>query len=295
MLRWRLLLGTLLISVLGVLCWLDHHASIPGLWLFPVGLLFALLATGEVLSLAGAAGAKPLPGTVYVSNLLLLASSWVPLVWDTAAEAVPNATAGTWPLLAMAVCVLLVFGGEMYRFQKPGGGATANVAMALLAIVYVGLLMSLLAQLRIRWGIWALVSLLAVVKLGDVGAFAVGRLFGRHKIAPVLSPGKTVEGALGALTFACAGSWAIFHWLIPWTSSSTTPHGPWWGWIAFGLLVGIAGMVGDLAESLMKRDAGRKDSSSWMPGFGGVLDILDSILLAAPVGWFCWALGIVGR
>ena len=69
----------------------------------------------------------------------------------------------------------------------------------------------------------------------------------------------------------------------------------WWGWIVFGLLVGAAGMVGDLAESLLKRDVGVKDSSTWMPGFGGVLDILDSLLLSAPVAWFCWATGIVGR
>ena len=69
---------------------------------------------------------------------------------------------------------------------------------------------------------------------------------------------------------------------------------PWWGWIAFGLLVGGAGMVGDLAESLLKRDVGRKDSSTWMPGFGGVLDVLDSLLLSAPVAWACWAFGLVG-
>ncbi len=283
-----------MIAVLAILSWLDHGASIPGLWLFPVALVCAVAATNEVLYLANAAGARPLAWTVYAGNVLLLASSWVPLVSETAAAALPNAAAGTWPLLALALCVLLVFAGEMYRFQKPGG-ATINVGMAFLGIVYVGLLFSLLAQLRIQWGIWAVVSLLLVVKLGDVGAFTVGRLFGRHKIAPALSPGKTVEGAVGALTFSCAASWATFHWLIPWSASGPAHPGPWWGWIVFGLLVGTAGMVGDLAESLMKRDAGKKDSSSWMPGFGGVLDILDSILLAAPVGWFCWALGIVGR
>ncbi len=294
MLRWRLLLGTLLIALLGALCWLDHGARVPGLWLFPVALVCVVAATDEVLYLINAAGAKPLAWTVYASNVLLLVSNWVPLVWRPAADAMPHAVAGTWPLLALALCVLLVFAGEMYRFQKPGG-ATVNVGMAILAIVYIGLLLSVLAQLRIQWDIWAVVSLLLVVKLGDVGAFTVGRLFGRHKIAPTLSPGKTFEGAVGALAFACAASWVTFHWLIPWAREGPTNPGPWWGWILFGLLVGTAGMVGDLAESLMKRDAGKKDSSSWMPGFGGVLDILDSVLLAAPVGWFCWAMGIVGQ
>ena len=69
---------------------------------------------------------------------------------------------------------------------------------------------------------------------------------------------------------------------------------PWWGWILFGLLVGTVGLMGDLAESMLKRDVGRKDSSTWLPGLGGVLDVLDSILLAAPFAWACWALGLVG-
>ena len=66
------------------------------------------------------------------------------------------------------------------------------------------------------------------------------------------------------------------------------------GWFIFGLLMGSVGMLGDLAESLLKRDVGCKDSSAWMPGFGGVLDILDSLLLSAPIAWLCWSLGIVG-
>ena len=68
-----------------------------------------------------------------------------------------------------------------------------------------------------------------------------------------------------------------------------------WGWIVYGVIVGIAGMLGDLAESLIKRDAGVKDSSPWMPGFGGVLDVLDSVLFAAPVAWFMWVCGVVPR
>jgi phosphatidate cytidylyltransferase len=65
--------------------------------------------------------------------------------------------------------------------------------------------------------------------------------------------------------------------------------------LAYGLLVGAAGIIGDLAESLLKRDVGRKDSSTWLPGFGGVLDMVDSVLIAAPVAWACWLLGLVGR
>ncbi len=115
-------------------------------------------------------------------------------------------------------------------------------------------------------------------------------------MAPRLSPGKTIEGAIGGLAASCLGAWIALDWLVPGDAptSRRTP-GPSWGWIVYGLLVGAAGMLGDLAESLLKRDAGVKDSSTWMPGFGGVLDILDSMLLAAPVAWLYWALGIAGR
>jgi phosphatidate cytidylyltransferase len=138
-------------------------------------------------------------------------------------------------------------------------------------------------------------SMIIIVKLGDTGAYTVGRLCGRHKMAPRLSPGKTLEGAAGAILFSCAGAWLCFH-VLGLTSISpywkSTPNIP-AGWWIYGLCLGVAGMFGDLAESLIKRDVGQKDSSTWMPGFGGILDILDSLLLAAPVAWFCWALGIV--
>ena len=151
-------------------------------------------------------------------------------------------------------------------------------------------------NVRLVYGIGALLSWIIVVKMGDTGAYAVGRLIGRHKMAPSISPGKTIEGALGALVFACLGSWLTFRWIVPLFAAEGSPAPAlWYGWLLFGVLVGGAGILGDLAESLLKRDVGVKDSSTWMPGFGGVLDILDSLLLSAPVAWFCWAFGLVGR
>ncbi|HEY2826642.1 MAG TPA: phosphatidate cytidylyltransferase, partial [Pirellulales bacterium] len=138
-----------------------------------------------------------------------------------------------------------------------------------------------------------LLSLIVVVKMGDPGAITVGSLFGRHKMAPKLSPGKTWEGAGGAMLFAVGGSWVVFHLLRPRLISGEIPAPALWQWICYGLLVGVAGMLGDLAESLLKRDAGQKNSSAWMPGLGGVLDVLDSILFAAPVAYLCWAAGLV--
>ncbi len=302
LLRWRLTLGTLFIAVLVGLCWLDHRAAVPGTYLVPLAGALCLLATEETLGLLGAAGMRPIAWLVYAGNLLLVATVWMArLVPAEAAETAmlrPARSAGVLSIdFALTLVALALFLGEMGRFERPGS-AMRNLAAALLAVLYVGVLLSFAVRLRLGWGVGALASLVIVVKMGDTGAYAVGRLLGRHKMAPVLSPGKTVEGAAGAIGFALVGAWVTFRWLVPATTSGH-PDGsyyvaPWWGWMVFGVFVGGVGIVGDLAESLLKRDAHRKDSSTWMPGFGGVLDLLDSILLAAPAAYACWALGWVG-
>jgi phosphatidate cytidylyltransferase len=295
MLRWRLLLGTLIIAALVGLCWLDSRATVPGVWLFPIVIAATVLATKEVLDLLAAAGMRPMSLIVYLANLLFVVSVWIFMcreltgfcpdvcgffLCNSQLEIVP-------PMFAIVIA-------EMWRYRKPGSAAV-NVAGGLFAFVYVALMLKSALVLRMVWGVGALASWIIVVKMGDTGAYAAGRLFGRHKLAPLISPGKTIEGGLGGLACSCLGSWLTFRWLIPGCTGKTISGGPWWGWLVFGLLVGGAGMLGDLAESLLKRDVGRKDSSDWLPGFGGVLDILDSLLLSAPVAWFCWASGLVGH
>jgi phosphatidate cytidylyltransferase len=300
MLRWRLLLGTLIIAALAAICWLDVNATVPGSWLLPIAVIAAVLATNEVLDLAALAGLRPLRWTVYAGNVVLVVSTWLamleqhwrkgwPLEWGPAAYAWEVVV-----LFAFGAAVFFVVFGEMWRYQKPGGNM-ANLATGVFTVVYVGMMLCLAVEMRIVWGVGALAAWVIVVKMGDTGAYTVGRLIGRHKMAPAISPGKTLEGAVGAVVFSCFGAWAAFRWLVPAMTPSSVQPGPWWGWIAFGFLVGIAGLAGDLAESLLKRDVGVKDSSTWMPGFGGVLDILDSLLLSAPVAWFCWASGLVGK
>ncbi|OHB78380.1 MAG: hypothetical protein A2V98_03215 [Planctomycetes bacterium RBG_16_64_12] len=315
MLRWRIAFGVLIVAALAALCWLDdwlHRVTeVPGIALFPVLVVVVVLASREVLHLTAAGGMRPVPWVVYCGSLLVVTSCWVAPVFVKFDDKLPqdsrylalisSAAASDWTLVALAVGVLMAFAAEMYRFKRPGG-VTINVAAAVFGITYVGFLLSFLVKLHLVWGLRALVSTLIVVKMGDVGAYAVGRLIGRSKMAPGLSPGKTIEGALGAMAFACLGSWATLHWLptfhqLHWlfqaTSSEGARAGTSWGWILFGLLVGISGMVGDLAESLIKRDVQQKDSSDWVPGFGGVLDILDSALLAAPAACACWAFRLV--
>lgn len=299
MLRWRLLLGAAVIGVLVGLCWLDSTVGPPGMWLFPPALVVGLLASGEILWLCSARDVRPLGWVIYVGNASIVAANWAtPLLGDAS----PLGAFG-WPAAALAGGTALAFLGEIGRYAGPGA-VTQRLGLAVLSLVYVGLLLSFVIQLRFLdldrgqfagdWGIAALASLVIVVKMCDTGAYTIGRLLGRHRMAPLVSPGKTIEGAVGGVAFALAGSWATFHLLVPAIVAPGDRSSPWWGWILFGVLVGIAGMVGDLAESLLKRDLGRKHSSSWLPGFGGVLDLVDSILLAAPAAYLCWALGLVG-
>jgi phosphatidate cytidylyltransferase len=296
-LRYRLLLGTILIAALAGLCWLDftQGGGVPaGTWLLPLALLCCILATGELLQLLDA---HVLPNwLIHIGCFAIVVSSAIGLIpamgnWLKAAE-----------LESLGIVSCTFVGSAIAGFvwnivnYQSAAAAAVKIALTIFCFFYIGLLLAFVVELRTfkenAQGMLALISLIAVVKMGDTGAYTIGRLVGRHKMAPRLSPGKTWEGAAGAMLFAVLGAWAVFNLIGPAISPRIAPL-PFWRLLIFGLLVGTAGLFGDLAESLLKREAGRKDSSVWMPGFGGVLDVLDSILVAAPIAYFCWAGGLV--
>ncbi len=294
-----------MIAALAGVCWLDAQQVLgapAGLWLFPLAIVLALAASGEMLWMLANREIRPHPPLLYAGNLAIVASNGVPLYWPDYPAECPLGRLG-WPLCAFGVAVLAAFVVEMVRYRAPGK-SVVQLAASVLTFAYVGLLLSFLVQLRAievagadrmgQWGLVALVSLIAVVKAGDIGAYTVGRLVGRHKMTPLLSPGKTWEGALGAAVFAALAAWLMFAlWVKPDLSLSAAADTSVASWLFYGVLIGGVGLLGDLAESLIKRDLGRKDSSAWMPGFGGVLDLLDSILFAAPVAYLCWAAGVL--
>ena len=123
--------------------------------------------------------------------------------------------------------------------------------------------------------------LIIVVKCTDIGAYTVGRLVGQHKLCPRISPGKTIEGFFGGIAFALAASLLFCHFTGYRFGSeiSLRFHDA----VILGVLLAVAGTVGDLFESLLKRAANTKDSSTVIPGMGGVLDVIDSLLFGAPV------------
>ncbi|NUT01912.1 MAG: phosphatidate cytidylyltransferase, partial [Hamadaea sp.] len=130
-------------------------------------------------------------------------------------------------------------------------------------------------------GQWRILCTLAAVILSDTGGFVSGVLFGKHPMAPTISPKKSWEGFGGSIVWAAAGS-AVLVWL-------TLDVAPWWGAV-FGAVVAVACVLGDLAESLLKRDLGIKDMSNLLPGHGGLMDRLDSILFALPAAYLLFSI-----
>lgn len=212
-----------------------------------------------------------------------------------------------WIACGLVAGLLVAFVGEAARFgkdvQQPGA-STTNLSLATLSILYVGGLLAFLVQLRLvpdalggelnqSVGLIPLLSLIGTVKLSDTCQYIIGKRFGQRKLAPRLSPGKTWEGTVGGIGAAVLISSLCLSALLHGKLGLTTPTYLSRAFL-YCLLICIAGIVGDLAESMLKRDAGVKDSSTWLPGLGGVLDMLDSLLVAAPVAYACWIAGLIG-
>lgn len=194
------------------------------------------------------------------------------LIFFTCAEVIAFFIAAKWaafaslPLIIFTLGFLVLFALHFSENE----GAIVDLAVSSFGLLYIavpmGMLLSILYLPDVS-GRWWVIYLLVVTKISDVGAYFAGNLFGKHKLAPRISPSKTVEGALGGLFCSLAASFA-FHVYGPFSELE---------WIVFGLLLGIVGQFGDLSESLLKRDAKKKDSNA-LPGLGGVLDALDSLL-----------------
>ncbi len=174
-----------------------------------------------------------------------------------------------------------LFASFFVAFAK-GQTPLVNLSLTLFGLSYILVPLSSIIGLNYFAG-WVWVAyLLAVTKMSDIGGFFFGRCLGEKKLAPLLSPKKTIEGALGALATAVVTS--IFIWWIADLPISLTIS------IVFGIILGVFAQVGDLAESLLKRDAGIKDSSN-IPGLGGILDMMDSLIFTAPLLYFLLQVG----
>lgn len=290
----RAAVAVVVVAAFAALAWADATAlwgARPAWWLLPVAFLLAAIGARELVALLAAAG-RPVAEPLVVASTLGIVMAAAAGSGAAAAAPAPLGWVAAACMATIAAC--FVEGIARYR---PGAGVLARAAAGAIAAVGLGLPLAFLVGLRLLdrragdgtaepLGLLPLVSLVAVVKAGDVAAYVVGSLVGRHRMAPLLSPGKTWEGAAASLAAAVGVAWIVLERLA-WPTAAR----PWGGWLAYGLLVGGAGMLGDLAESLVKRDLGAKDSGKSLGGLGGVLDLVDALLLAAPVAWLLWVVG----
>ncbi len=324
MLGWRIAISAILIPAFIAVFVADHQSGRQALWLLLLALALAARCVYELAALLRCRAFQPDPFAAGACTLLVVASGWTaalvnnpdrlvrgianttsPTPLDVAGAILSAAEAGQpgqvtalgWVAVAYALSVLALFVKGALRYREPGN-SMETLGAELIIVSYAGLLLAVTVQLR--WvagaeaGYLALGSLVVCAKCGDIGAYTLGMLFGKRKLVPLLSPGKTWMGAWGALLFAGVAGVIWFQFAPPLFRSSWQPL-PWiWG-IVFGAAIGLAGLIGDLCESLIKRDVGQKDAASLLPGFGGLLDVLDSILYAGPVAWILWRVLPLGQ
>ena len=235
------------------------------------------LAAWEFYRLAEARGARPLTAAGVALSAL------VPLL-------VHARYLGYWvPPVSVVVLLVPVLLTAVLFLRGTAGGPMSAVSTTLMGVLYTGGMLSSVYALRYHEfiidakGGTALVLLPVVVTwINDSGAYLAGRAFGRSKLMPSVSPGKTWAGAYGAVVASVLATWVFAQFVLPPMAHLTMQPVP---ILVTGIVLSVAAQVGDLAESMFKREAGVKDSSHLIPGHGGVLDRVDSLLFTLPVGY----------
>jgi phosphatidate cytidylyltransferase len=253
----RVLSGVVLGVVALALIWFLSSIALLG-----VALSVAAIAFHEYERIVERIGAKVPYWTTLLGTLMVCAM--VPFQWVD--------------IESILAASLLLIALNVLASDRVGTPLLADTAAAVLAPVYIGLALGCLVGVHAIAGKEAVLLLIATVAASDTAQYYAGRTFGRTPLAPLRSPKKTREGALGGfivapIFLAVAGS----YWL---------PAFPWWWHASLGLGIVITGIIGDLFESMLKRAADMKDSGTLIPGHGGVLDRIDALLFAAPLFYF---------
>jgi phosphatidate cytidylyltransferase len=253
----RVISGVVLGAAALALIWYLDSTALLG-----VALAVAALAFNEYERIVDAIGAKLPYWTTLVTTLV--ACAMVPFQWLD--------------IQSVLAASLLLIALNVLASERTGAPLLTDTAAAILATIYIGLPLGSLVGVHAIAGREAVLLLIATVAVSDTAQYYTGRAFGRTPLAPLRSPKKTREGAIGGFIvapafLAVAGS----YWL---------PVFPWWWLMSLGFGIVVAGIIGDLFESMLKRAADLKDSGALIPGHGGVLDRIDALLFAAPVFYF---------
>ncbi len=260
-----------------------------------VAALVALLGTREFLQMAVHYGIEPIRLPTYIFVVLLFIAVGLQVVQKPlVASATMMYAVGLSAVIAPFVFLIVGMKRREMRTAMPAAAASV------VAFTYVALPLGLFVQVRQLWaGGFLLVYLLVIVWVGDIAAYYTGRLIGRHKLAPRISPGKTWEGAIASFVAAVIVGWVLFGHAFGISLQLFQAHlidraqgyfameiPALWTTLGLSAAINVAAQLGDLAESLVKRGAGVKDSGALLPGHGGILDRIDALLFASPVLWY---------
>lgn len=273
----RIIVAVFAITVVAALIFLSYIPIVNWLLVLTAAAL-AGVGMWEYAQLAKAKGLQPASALMIIVAVSEVIAFYISLTYPQLSK------------LALLIIVLGLVSFFVFHFQNITN-ALLHVAVELFGVCYLALPFSFMLvilhpfshQSHIQDGRWWLFYLIVVTKITDIGGYFIGKMFGRHPLAPHLSPKKTIEGAIGGLLSAIFLSVAMS--VLSKTFSISSFHLDIFDAVWMGLVIGILAQVGDLAESLLKRDAVVKDSNK-LPGIGGILDMVDSLIFTSPVVYF---------
>jgi len=294
MLVQRIFFGALLIVGVAAVIWGDMHIASRSVELshslnlncgsiIPLAvMLLAMAGAYESVNLVRAAGYEPMAWAIFGGVLLLNGLAWaVPAVFADSDRSVFECQ-----LIVLVLAALTIGFTQISRRRTDRG--IGDIAVSIMILVYMGILPSFITSIRTQLpgqtGILAVCMFITIVKITDIGAYFTGIAIGKTKLIPAISPGKTVEGLAGGFLLAIITSLVLTYYL-PWPEQLGSVPISLLQAVFFGILIAGVGSLGDLVESVLKRDATSKDSGKVIPAFGGILDLLDSPAFAAPVGY----------
>lgn len=304
MLRQRLLSALIIISCsLGFVsldAWLPLRGS-HGVWmtLLAIYLFFGSALECSAMLKHKQAAFDVRPGLIGCGGIML--ASMAPLLYALFGKTYPvNCPVGPLglPLAASLIAMIACFVWIMPGYSA-GAGALERAVMSGWLAVYFGIGFAFWVGLRQigsdGWGLFLVVGMIVVTKFTDAGAYFSGRAFGRNKLCPAVSPGKTIEGLIGGMIVGVIVSWIYFRPFAAWLFGESHVNPSWMGPILLGIVLTLAGVAGDLLESLVKRETEFKDSSRALPGLGGLWDVTDSLLPAGMAAYLVVAADLLGK
>ena len=278
MLWQRLITGPLLIALILGIVWLDgsldaraaEHGLPPGLILFGFAAILSVLIAREVVAFMRGA-------SIQASLFASIAAALLGLFGTAGSTLFQPASLASGVLSSALVLMLVVALLRMSRERDPKGSLML-AGGTLLVGIYGGVLLGFWMLVRLEHSPWVLVGAILTTKSCDTGAYFTGMAIGKHKMIPRISPGKTWEGFAGAVVISTAASVTFAHFAGAKLPGMNFTHA-----LILGVVLSVSAVIGDLIESLFKREAGVKDSGGYFPGIGGILDLLDSLLFNAPL------------